>query len=185
MVGTPAISGGKVYFPSHRYLVSAVQLNDASPIPGFPQASGSVGQTGNPAVGNGQVIAAPSACCTAQVYSFSPVTGNLQWTTSVQAPLTGSPVLANGLVFVNTANTLYVLSAVTGVVIWSASVPAWPETSPVVAEGIVYLNLRDGYLYAYSEHGVAPSARLPGGQMGVKPALSALKPDLRLKAAWK
>ena len=54
--------------------------------------------------------------------------------------------------------------------------------SPVVANGIVYFATSDGYLYAYSLHGQAVSAQLSVGELGVRPALSSLRPNRPLKA---
>ena len=57
------------------------------------------------------------------------------------------------------------------------------ELDPAVADGIVYLASTDGNLYAFSVNGVFPASRLPGGELGVKPAISSLKPDFSLKPA--
>ena len=47
----------------------------------------------------------------------------------------------------------------------------------------VYIGSWDGNLYAFSVNGVFPASRLPGGELGVKPAISSLKPDFSLKPA--
>ena len=52
----------------------------------------------------------------------------------------------------------------------------------MVADGIVYIGSTDGNLYAFSVNGVFPASRLPGGELGVKPAISSLKPDYSLRA---
>src|SRR3954451_6631733 len=44
---------------------------------------------------------------------------------------------------------------------------------------IVYIGSKNG-LYAFSVKGLSPARALPGGQLGVKPALSSLKPNLSL-----
>lgn len=66
--------------------------------------------------------------------------------------------------------------------LWRASVYSYFPASPVVADCIVFIASYDGNLYAFSEGGRAPSSRLPGGDLGVKPALSSLKAYLSLKA---
>jgi hypothetical protein len=66
--------------------------------------------------------------------------------------------------------------------LWSTALNQYLFSSPVVANGIVYAVDLQGSLNAYSVNGLAPSARLAGGALGVKPALSALKPNLALKA---
>ena len=46
-----------------------------------------------------------------------------------------------------------------------------------------YIGSTDGNLYAFSVNGRAPASRLPGGELGVRPALSSLKPDYSLRAS--
>ena len=104
------------------------------------------------------------------------------WTRNFINPTQGSPVVANGLVFVNATKTLFALDASNGTILWSSAVRTAEFASPAVVNGIVYIGSTDGFLYAYSENGEPPSARLAGGELGVKSALSGLKPDLRLKA---
>ena len=67
--------------------------------------------------------------------------------------------------------------------LWRAGIKSGTFTSsPVVVNGMVYLASTDGNLHAFSVHGLAPASRLAGGALGVKPALSSLKPDMSLKA---
>jgi outer membrane protein assembly factor BamB len=75
------------------------------------------------------------------------------------------------------------LHAGTGAILWLAGVSAAQSASPIVADGIVYLGSDDGNLYAFSVNGVVPASRLPGGELGIKPALTSLKPNLSLKPA--
>jgi hypothetical protein len=81
-----------------------------------------------------------------------------------------------------TRRSLYALGASTGTLLWRAAIPTYQFNSPTVADGIVFIGSSDGYLYAFSLNGMAPSSRLPGGELGIKPALSSLKPNLSLKA---
>jgi outer membrane protein assembly factor BamB len=85
-------------------------------------------------------------------------------------------VVANDLVFVNSFSRLYALSAANGEFLWSAGLRTNDFASPAVANGIVYLGSTNGRLYAFSVNG-----ELPAAPLGVKPALSSLKPDLSLK----
>jgi outer membrane protein assembly factor BamB len=116
------------------------------------------------------------------VYSRDPGSGALLWSTTLDDNIYSSPIIANGLVYVNSGRSLVALSEANGVSLWRASVYSYFPASPVVGDGIVFIASYDGNLYAFSEGGRAPSSRLPGGDLGVKPALSSLKPDLSLKA---
>ncbi len=73
------------------------------------------------------------------------------------------------------------LSTAYGALLWSAGVRTAFLASPAVADGIVYLGSTNRRFYAFSVDGLAPAAALPGGRLGVKPALSSLKPDPSLK----
>ena len=53
--------------------------------------------------------------------------------------------------------------------------------APAVVNVIVYLANANAVDHSYSAHGLLPTARLPGGALGVKPSLTSLKPDLSLK----
>src|SRR2546430_1534602 len=83
-------------------------------------------------------------------------------------------VIDDGVVYVNSLNSLYALDEATGSILWRASVYIDFYVSPVVADGIVYIGSTDGNLYAFSVNGVFPASRLPGGELGVKPAISSL-----------
>ena len=93
-------------------------------------------------------------------------------------------MVANGVVFVNTQNQVYALSASGGTILWSSAPGPGSGAglkAVAVANGIVYFVSAKDRLYAYSVHGEPVSARLPGGELGVKPSPSALKPDYSLK----
>lgn len=183
--GTAALIGGKAYFATNLRLVNAARLSTQEQINGFPMGSSSPAQRSWPAVAQSQIIIGVSGCCSNQVHSYDAFKGNVQWVVTLDSSVNGSPVVANGLVFVTTARALYALSAATGAALWSAAVDTLPESTPAVADGIVFVNGADGYLYAFSEHGVAPPLRLAGGVLGVRPALSGLKPSLSLPSLQK
>ena len=96
-----------------------------------------------------------------------------------RASVPGFPVATNGLPVIGSisaAGDRIFVGSVTGAQLWSASVASSGSTAPVIADGIVFLSSRDGYLHAFSERGEVPSARLNGGSLGIKPALTTLKP---------
>src|SRR5438045_9407805 len=67
--------------------------------------------------------------------------------------------------------------------LWRAGVHTFGLASPVVSDGIVFVGSTDGNLYAFSVNGMAPAKRLPGGELGIRPALSSLRPDGSLRAS--
>ena len=107
--------------------------------------------------------------------------GGLAWNTSLDSEVQGSPMVANGVVYVSSSLRVYALATSTGAVLWSAAASAGVFNSPVVDDGVLYYATVDGFLYAYSVNGLPVSARLPGGALGVKPAMTMLKPDYALK----
>src|SRR5204862_1708298 len=144
---------------------------------GFPAATGGF-VLSSPATDGGQVIVGSSA---KKAYSFSVADGSQRWSTLLDDIVTGSPIIANGVVYVNSRKSLFALDAATGAILWRAGVHTFGLASPVVSDGVVFLGSTDGNLYAFSVNGLAPAKRLPGGDLGIRPALSSLKPDPSLK----
>jgi len=98
--------------------------------------------------------------------------------------LYGSPVVANGVVYIDTETQLRAHSASTGAILWSAAAnSSFAFNAPVIADGIVFFASDDGLLTAYSINGDQPAAHLPGGLAGLRPAIASLHPDLALKPA--
>jgi len=83
----------------------------------------------------------------------------------------------------NSLSSLYALDFASGDILWRAGVSTTGFASPAVSDGIVFIGSDDGYLYAFSVNGRAPASRLPGGELGVRPALSSLKPDFSFKVS--
>jgi outer membrane protein assembly factor BamB len=179
ILSTAAIVSGQVFFASaDDHYLYGVRAGDGQDLSGFPFTAGSV-HAGSPAVGDGQVIVGSTDN---SLYSYSTVTGAARWSVPLDDFGDGSPILANGVVYMATRRSLYALSASTGTLLWRAAIPTYQFNSPTVADGIVFIGSSDGHLYAFSLNGMAPSSRLPGGELGIKPALSSLKPNLSLKA---
>jgi eukaryotic-like serine/threonine-protein kinase len=87
-----------------------------------------------PAIGVGVVYA--SAQCT-RIYALDSSTGSLLWSDPGQ--VTGSPVVANGLVYIGVGNELYALDGSTGHGLWGYVPPDGVGCSPVVVNGTVYV----------------------------------------------
>ena len=134
----------------------------------------------SPATDGRQVIVGSASA--QKAFSFSIADGSLRWSTLLDGVVQGSPIIANGVVYVNSRNSLFALDASTGAILWRAGVYTNGFASPAVSDGIVFIGSTDGNLYAFSANGMAPAKRFPGGELGIKPALSSLKPDLSLNA---
>ncbi len=175
--GSVAASGATGFFGSHDDNLRGFRLATGLPTPGFPVlTSGDI--LSSPAIAGGKVYVG-SAGGVFSAYLIGE--GFAAWNTTLNGIVTGSPMVANNVVYTSTLDRLYALSAASGAVLWSTDAIAGGLNSPVVANGILYYGSSDGNLYAFSVHGEPLSARRPGGALGIKPALSALKPDLSLK----
>jgi outer membrane protein assembly factor BamB len=174
---TAAIVSGQIFFAGGDGKLHGLH-RDGTDLSGFPTSADVYSLYGSPAVGDGRVIYGNS-----KVYSYDPTNGALQWSKTLDINFGASPIIANGLVYVDTFSSLYALSEANGVSLWRASVSTDLPASPVVADGIVFIASTDGNLYAFSEGGKVPSSRLSGGELGIKPALTSLRPDSQLKAS--
>ena len=134
----------------------------------------------SPAVGDGRVIV---GSLDQKVYSYDPASGAMLWSTTLDTTVYGSPIIANSVVYVNSSSSLYALNEENGAILWRASVSTVFPASPAVSDGIAFIGSADGNLHAFSVNGMAPAKRLPGGELGIIPALSSLKPDYSLKAS--
>jgi outer membrane protein assembly factor BamB len=178
ILSTAGIVSGEVFFGSEDHDLYGVRRHDGANLQGFPvTTTGSI--LGGPAIGDGQVVV---GTFDQKIFDYSANTGSLRWSMTLDNTVRTSPVIANGIVYANSSTSLYALSEANGGVLWRASVVADTLASPVVADGIVYMGSTDGNLYAFSVKGVLPSSRLPGGERGIKPAISSLAPDYSLKA---
>lgn len=174
---TAAVSNGAVFVGTSNNNVGSFEVGSGLTIAGFPV--GSAGPVlSSPAVAGGRVFFGSNDD---KIYAYSVAGGAPVWSTPLLGDVAGSPVVANGVVYVNTAKRLYGLSQANGSILWTANVGGLFSNggnSPTVANGIVYLGSGDGNLYAFSVNGEPAAAPL-----GKKPALWSLKPDLSLKPA--
>lgn len=72
------------------------------------------------------------------------------WQADLGSPVYISPVVADGKVYVSTADArLFAFDAFTGVQLWQATPGSWLEASPTVFEGRLYLPCVDHFVYCY------------------------------------
>ena len=84
--------------------------------------------------------------------SFDPE-GTIAWTFKADGQILASPVVADGVVFVNTNDRRVVaLDATTGDIIWEHSVEVQANSTPSVAADMVYVGTRDGTMLALDRH---------------------------------
>ncbi|MGQ0486299.1 MAG: outer membrane protein assembly factor BamB family protein [Hyphomicrobiales bacterium] len=175
ILSTPAIASAQVFVGDTTGKLYGVRAANGTPLSGFPTPITFSAVFSSPAVGGGRVI---FGSADGFVYARRTSDGVLLWSSGLDAGISGSPVIANGVVYINSSISLYALNATNGLVLWRAGIvsAAFAFASPVVANGMVYLASADGNLHAFSVHG-----ELPAAPLGVRPALSSLKPDLSLK----
>jgi outer membrane protein assembly factor BamB len=87
------------------------------------------------------------------VYALDAATGALRWTASVGAAVSASPALADGVLYVPTADGRLVAVDDTGTVLWEASTGARIGVQPAVAGGVVYTGSDDGSVDAFPAAG--------------------------------
>jgi len=182
IVSTAAVSNGAVFVGTHNNNLEAFSLATGASLPGFPVSTGGDIDS-SPAVAGGRVFV---GALDNKIYAYSVAGGAPIWSTLLDNVVQTSPVVANGVVYVSTVARLYGLNQSTGAILFTANVGNGNfqgAHAPVVANGILYFASEspDGNLYAFSINGEPVSARLPGGALGVKPALSSLRFDPRLR----
>src|SRR5262249_21145748 len=146
---TAAIVSGQIFFGSRTGSLYGLNRNSTN-LSGFPVAGDGWVLQSSPAVGDGQVIIGYG---NHNVTSHDPGSGALRWSTTLDDFVFSSPVIANGLVYVNSQSSLCALNEETGVSLWRASVPTFFPASPVVSDGIVFIASIEGNLYAFSLNG--------------------------------
>ncbi|MFU1779953.1 PQQ-binding-like beta-propeller repeat protein [Haloarcula japonica] len=74
---------------------------------------------------------------------------SIKWTYDADGPFWGSPVVANGTVYVgSTDNSLYAIDAQTGTEEWAFPAQHRIEATPAYSDGTVYVGSYDKHLYA-------------------------------------
>lgn len=146
-VGGPAVSGGVIYFISwgeHKlHAIDAATGAEKWPSPlALTFASDST-----PAIANGQVVIGDHG---GNLYSVNATNGKIKWKKHLDSALDGSAVIANGVVYVNSAAKLYALDAATGARLWSTPNAGTFGLTPVVVNGAVFATSSTGGLSAFT-----------------------------------
>ena len=87
------------------------------------------------------------------VYALDAATGAVRWTASVGAAVSASVALAEGVLYVPTADGRLVALDATGTTLWEASTGARIGVQPAVAGGVVYAGSDDGSVDAFPAAG--------------------------------
>lgn len=98
---------------------------------------------------------------------------SIDWTSDAEGPFWGSPVVADGSVYIGCADhSLYALDAETGDVQWTFQTDHRIEGSPAYADGTVYVGSYDMHVYALdAESGDERWAREVGGLVRGSPTV--------------
>jgi len=179
---TAALAGGEISFGSDDGHLYRLRDSDGSSLGAFSTSDSIVS---SPAVRAREVVFERGGVSTAAVVSIDKLSNTLRWSTSIE-PTPGpfayaSPLIANGVIYANSPHALYALEDGSGAVLWRGSVANSGLASPAISDGVVFLGSTDGFLYAFSEGGLAPASRLPGGALGIRPAPSSLRPNISLR----
>jgi outer membrane protein assembly factor BamB len=87
------------------------------------------------------------------IYALDATTGTVQWSASVGAAVSASPALADGILYVPTADGRLVALDTAGTRLWEASTGARIGVQPAVAGGVVYTGSDDGSVDAFDAAG--------------------------------
>lgn len=87
------------------------------------------------------------------IYALDATTGTVQWSASVGAAVSASPALADGILYVPTADGPLVALDTAGTRLWEASTGARIGVQPAVAGGVVYTGSDDGSVDAFDAAG--------------------------------
>ncbi|MGD0978763.1 MAG: PQQ-binding-like beta-propeller repeat protein, partial [Candidatus Bathyarchaeia archaeon] len=80
--------------------------------------------------------------------STAPSTNQTLWTYTTGSAVNSSPVVAGGIVYVGSGNTVYALNASTGALAWNYTTSSYVQSSPAVAGGMVFVGSNDTNVYA-------------------------------------
>ncbi len=163
----PAIANGMVYFASYDTNLYAVRATD-----GFLFWKVGTGELtySSPVVAHGIVY---YSAWTRSILALDANSGSVLWKTGQGG--SGSPAVANGVLYVTSNGNLSAFNARTGTLLWTSLTGSGAETA-IVANGIVYVDVWPEGTYAY---GLSFAKEDSSASC---PALSTLRPDLRLRS---
>jgi len=141
-VGSPAVSGGRVFAASASDAIYSLRASDGRIIWKY--------QTGGPdtagAVVSGGVVYA--ACYDGRLYALSATSGTEQWSYAAGAPLYGTPTVSGGFVYIGREGTMASLAQLAGVEVWTRPIIGNVYYPPAVTSELVYIGTSEGRVYA-------------------------------------
>ena len=146
---TAAIVGGQLFFGDEDFDLYGLDRSTGTAVSGFPETTGGP-VISSPAVGVGQITGAPLHAIVGsqdgKIYSYNVTDGSLAWSRSLDGVVNSSPIIANGIVYVNSQNSLYAIDEYSGNKLWRGAVRTVAGySSPVVSDG------RSVYLVGYTK----------------------------------
>ncbi len=151
---SPAVAGDRVFVVGKNHSTFAVDLRTGKPVWHYP-----VGGDSSPAIAGGILYVGAED---GGVYALDAATGTLRWLYPTGRPIRGSPVVADGVLYVPSGLTLFALDAINGQERWKYPVGDTIGGSPAVVDGVVYVGDASGYLYALAGDGDVTGASLRG-----------------------
>ena len=169
---SPAIYGGMLYYHSYyEHKLHAYDLDNITS--GWPTTyTMAAGAAGTPAATGDKVFVATAD---GYVHAVDAATGAKVWTRLMSGyTFFGSPVVANGVVYVGATRQIFAFDASNGALLWRWGGNFYLNQGLVVANGMLYAPTRAGRVTAFAVDG-AESARV---RAVPKPSLGSLKPPV-------
>jgi len=165
-----AVSGGMLYYHSYyEHKLRAYDLDTLADGWAAPYTM-SAGASGTPAVSGDKVFIATS---NGTIHAVDAATGEKAWSRLFTGhSFFGSPIVANGVVYVASTKQIFALDASWGGLLWRSGGNFYMNQSLVVANGMLYAPTRAGRITAFALDG-AESARV---RAVPKPSLWSLTP---------
>jgi outer membrane protein assembly factor BamB len=139
---SPVLADGVVYvggFDEASAVLYAWDSDTGAMLWKYSMGIGNWNWSSTPAVANGMVYVGSDA-----LYALNASTGELLWKYNGGS---GTPAVANGVLYYGHHTALYALNATTGFLLWKHTGNG-PLDTPAVANGIVYFGTIDGDMYA-------------------------------------
>jgi outer membrane protein assembly factor BamB len=85
------------------------------------------------------------------LFALDARTGAVRWNHVFRKPISSSTAVANGVVYIRSANSIHALSASTGAILWSSpgGNGEYNDSFPAAANGVVYMGFFDGKVSAF------------------------------------
>ena len=171
--GYAAVEGSVVYVTSDFGTVYALNIADGSLKWSATLLNAFDHSYAAPAVANGLVYV-PVGGVDDELLALDAATGKTRWAVTGLGEFDGTPLVANGTVYVGGGLSLYAVDATTGAVRWSFVTTGDILTRPAFGNGVVYLGSGDEMVYAvdattgterwhFKTGGVAPGPLLATG----------------------